>query len=1673
MNFFFKTLIETMFFTLITLTQTVFAQGENAIKFEHLNVEDGLPSNFTSSVVQDDQGFMWFATKNGLAKYDGAEFTVYKHEPDNPNSLSNNYVWSILKDHNGILWVSTFGGGANKFDPVSETFTRYQHDEKNPNSLISNIVRSIYEDKTGILWMTTNAGFSRFYPNNGTFVNYQHDENDPNSLSENDIYSLYQDDNGILWIGTYGGGLNKFDPKTETFIHYQHDENNLNSLANDSIWKVYGNNEGIWVATEGGLDHYDPNSDRFTHYQHKTNPDSLSIDSVISIYEDRKGILWIGTIGGGLNKFDRLNNRFIRYKNETSNPNSLSNNTVIGINEDTNGALWITTENGVNKYDQGSDRFAHYYHNPLQKNGLNNNQIGAIHEDKNGILWIGTKGGGLNKFDQQNGTFIHYQHDDNNPHSISHNNITAIHSDNTGALWIGMESGLLNRFDPETETFIHYPTEPNDPNKLNGGTIWDIDVDLTGNVWIAYIGAGLEQFNPKDKTVVHYGFDENNPDSLTSNWLSVVKVDSSGLVWIGMDEVGASRFDPVNKTFTHYRADDKSAHSLSSDVVSTIFEDRKGTIWIGTYDGLNRFNPSNQTFTIYQAKHGLAGNSVAGILEDNQGYLWISTNKGLSKFNPQTETFRNYDKHDGLQGNLFLPRSAYKSATGELFFGGINGFNAFYPDKLVDNQTIPPVFLTDFQLFNKPVSIGKDSPLQKQINFAEKITLSYKQSVFSFEFAALNYRASAKNQYAYKMEGFDKEWTYVDSHRRFATYTNLDTGKYTFRVKASNNDGLWNETGASIQIIILPPWWQTWWAYILYVLAILGSIITFFIIQQRKLKYTRVFNERLQKLNERLQESDKLKDEFLANTSHELRTPLNGIIGLTESLIDGATGELPDKTKANLTMIMGSAKRLANLVNEILDFSKLRHQELELQLKPIGLREIVEIVLTLSQSLIRNKSVQLINAISPDCPPANADENRLQQILHNLLGNAIKFTENGEIEISAQVVNQHFEVIISDTGIGIEENKFSRIFESFEQAEGSTARKYGGTGLGLAMTKQLVQLHGGEIWVKSQIGVGSQFIFTLPIAKSLAKPLHSDNAKEFSLLKEPIELIMPVHNEGSFTILIVDDEPVNIQVLINHLSLHNYNLIQASSGIEACRLIEEGTKLDLVLLDVMMPQMTGYEAVQKIRKRFSANELPILMLTAKNQISDIVTGFEVGANDYLTKPISKSELLARVKTHLKLHELNRAYSRFVPHEFLKFLNKESIIDIQLGDQVEKEMTILFSDIRDFTSISEKMTPQDNFDYLNAYLGQMAPIIKQYQGFIDKYIGDAIMALFPTSVDNALKGAIAMLKTLAKYNKILQYTEFDTIHIGIGLHTGKLMLGTVGGQNRMDSTVISDAVNLASRIEGLTKIYHTPLLITENTYQQLTDPSQYQIRIIDRVTVKGKTELVTIYEVFDTQESVQVELKSTTLADFEQGFHYFHDGQFEPAQKTFEKVLQVNSDDKAAQIYVESCRKVLGIIMPKQLVILVVDDMPINLKLLLNILKKHHFKVLIAKDGEKALQMVILRNPHLILLDVMMPGMNGFEVCRRLKENTKTQDIPVVFMTALSDTDDKIKGFQLGAVDYVTKPFEPEEVLSRIRTHLTLYCLQQQVQTRNVELETQNLQLKKKINALATQTAFGI
>ncbi|MGB7440928.1 MAG: ATP-binding protein, partial [Coleofasciculaceae cyanobacterium] len=621
----------------------------------------------------------------------------------------------------------------------------------------------------------------------------------------------------------------------------------------------------------------------------------------------------------------------------------------------------------------------------------------------------------------------------------------------------------------------------------------------------------------------------------------------------------------------------------------------------------------------------------------------------------------------------------------------------------------------------------------------------------------------------------------------------------------------------------------------------------------------KAYAKELEEKNSALQHMDKLKDDFLANTSHELRTPLNGIIGLAESLIDGATGKLSQPTLFNISLIVSSARRLNQLVNDILDFSKLKYDNISLNIKPVGIREVTEVVLLISKPLINKKSLQLINSIQPEIPPVDADENRVQQILYNLIGNAIKFTESGTVEVSATMIGNFLEITVSDAGIGISDDNLEGIFELFEQADTSISRKYGGTGLGLAVTKQLVQLHGGEIRVKSQKGKGSQFTFTLPVSQEQLATA-SPPLPNWSMVSQLLGISNSQGEEENFSncatqslsdcevinlkklgfkILIVDDEPVNLQVLVNHLSLQSYSITQASNGQEALKVIEEGFRPDLILLDVMMPNMTGYEVCQKIREKFRASELPVVLLTAKNQVNDLVEGFVAGANDYLTKPISKYELLARIKTHIRLSKINVAYRRFVPHEFLEFLDRESIVEVQLGDSVQKEMTIMFSDIRSFTSLSEKMSPQENFDFINEYLKKVSPVIRKNQGFIDKYIGDAIMALFPKTADDALQAAIEIQRQVSIYNSERQAISKPPIAIGIGLHTGSLMLGTIGDEQRMESTVIADAVNLASRFEGLTKVYGAAILISGETLSRLSTPEKYAHRFLGKVKVKGK------------------------------------------------------------------------------------------------------------------------------------------------------------------------------------------------------------------------------------------
>jgi ligand-binding sensor domain-containing protein/serine phosphatase RsbU (regulator of sigma subunit) len=793
---------------LLGLPHPTLAQ-EPQLRFDYITVEDGLSNGTIFSMVQDQIGFMWFGTQSGLNKYDGYNITIFKHDPQNPNSLSNDNAGNLFIDRDGIIWIGTWGGGLNRLDPRTEQFTHYLHNPADPASLSSDRVQTIFEDQSGNLWIgTAGGGLNKFDRNTETFTAYAHNPAESNSLSNDRVWRIAESSDGTLWVAT-SDGLNKFNPRAETFTRYFHNPANPNSLTDNLVRTVFVDQMGLlWIGTETGLDLFDSTTETFTHFRHSSaNPASLSDDIINTIYQDSESNIWIGTSRGGLNRFNRSTQSFTRYTNNPYNAKSLSHNDVRWILEDQSGMLWIATRGGgLNKAAPALSRFRYVGYNPNTPGlSLNNGDIRAIYEDDNYNLWVGTKGGGLNKYDPHTGTFSFYQHAPDTPNSLSENDIYAIHQDNQGILWLGLSGGGLNRFDPATGAVTRYQHNPNNPNSLSNNDINTIYEDASGNLWIGTKGGGLNEFGPTTGQFTRYSHNSADPTSLGSDDVYAMHQAENGALWISTYGGGLNLFDPATKQFTRYLYDAANPTSLSNNDVYTILPGDDDRLWIGTANGgLNLFTPDNNQFTRFTPTDGLPSQVIYGILADQYGNLWLSTGKGLAKFNPDTGQFISYDTSDGLENIGYNAGAYYHSRRGEMFFGGINGLVRFYPDKIKENTQPPPVVITGFSQPDKKLS----HILSRQND--RPIELSFRDDVITFEFTALDYTNPSKNQYAYKMEGFDKDWV-MAGNRRFATYTNLDPGSYTFWVKAANNTGIWNETGASIAIIITPPFWETWW----------------------------------------------------------------------------------------------------------------------------------------------------------------------------------------------------------------------------------------------------------------------------------------------------------------------------------------------------------------------------------------------------------------------------------------------------------------------------------------------------------------------------------------------------------------------------------------------------------------------------------------------------------------------------------------------------------------------------------------------------------------------------------------------------------------------------------------------------------------------------------------------
>jgi len=796
--------------------------AQESLRFRRCDIENGLSQNSVYFVLQDHHGFMWFATQDGLNRFDGYSFKVYRPDLDDRFSLSNGYVTALVEDDRGCLWVGTDSGGLNRFDPATEKFLRFRHSPANPASLSGSNISSLLIDQKSRLWVGTSDGLDQFDPASESFRHFRNAPNDPNSLSRNSVTVLYEGSQGTLWVGTQDGGLNRLDPAGSRFAR----------LLPDATVRALLDDAGLlWVGTDDGLVRLDPRSGRQEAFRNDPGrPGSLAHNQVTALLTDQNQDLWIGT-RGGLDRFDRSSGTFVHFKNDLSDVTSLSGDAVLSLGRDRCGGIWIGTDGGgLSRLDRVSMPFTHLSDRSNAPSRKSRNQIWAIMEDQAGELWIGTEAG-VHIVNRRTGRRFDYENDPRRPGSLSQNTVRAVIKDRLGVVWIGTEAAGLNRLDPGARTFVLYRHNPRDPGSLSSDAVRYLLEGHGGELWVATMGGGLNRYDRSTNRFTHYRHDARDPSSLGADRVYSLCQDRAGFLWVATWGSGLDRLDPSTGRFTHLRHTSTDSSSLSDSNVLSIMEDRAGNLWVGTRGGgLCKLKPEDRdkgTFAVYAEKNGLPNNQIYAVLEDESGFLWLSHNRGLSRFDPKTGKSKTFGLSNGLQSLEFMGNSRFKSPSGEMFFGGINGLNAFFPGQIKDNPYPPPVAITGLQVFGRQVPIGPGPDgrtiLERSIVFNPPIRLSYKDTMITLGFAALHYAAPGNNQYAYILEGFDKNWNAVGD-RRLATYTNLPPGRYVFRVRASNNDGLWNDQGASLSIVITPPYWKTFWFQLLAILAVMGTL---------------------------------------------------------------------------------------------------------------------------------------------------------------------------------------------------------------------------------------------------------------------------------------------------------------------------------------------------------------------------------------------------------------------------------------------------------------------------------------------------------------------------------------------------------------------------------------------------------------------------------------------------------------------------------------------------------------------------------------------------------------------------------------------------------------------------------------------------------------------------------
>lgn len=1232
------------------------------ISFDHINIEDGLSDAHVTKIIQDHQGFIWFATLNGLNRYDGYSIKVYKYDAQDTTSLLSNGIYCMYEDSRNNLWIGTESGMLSRYNRKTNSFIHHKAYNDLPKTKNSRIL-SITEDKAGSLWIgTENDGIYRI-SDHGVVRQIPHRINDSVSLDGVIYRSFVTDAAGNIILSTWKNGLFTFNKDLQQFQSYLNDADFYEQIKSGLIEVIYIDSQSrLWIGTlRNGLFQYNKDKHAFIHYKLGS---VLGENRIKSVCEDQSGNIWIGT-ENGLHVLQPGTGEIHKFNYNYQSPTSLSDNYVQYVYKDNQNIVWIgTNAGGINIYNPNKIQFPQVFEEINYSNDLRKKYVKSIFQDSDENIWIGTDYG-LFKYNRSCQFIREYHYESNMLNGLNKGGICGIYEDKDGLLWIGTWGGGLHSLNTKTKKFTQFrvPSSSLTENKMN--SIRTMLGDSLGNIWYGTVGGGLVKFNIENRTYDAFSANQDDPFSLSSDYIHSLLTDSQGDLWIGTGN-GLNRLKNGSMQFTKYFHNKGDTTTISNNSILSILEDHNRNIWIGTKDGLNLYFRDNDQFIRYR-KPSILKKSVIQAIVEFDNHLWLSTIRGIIRFNPNTFDVKYYDHRDGV---IINAETGLKTTDNKLLFGGVNGINSLDPSKIKENKTLPPIVFTDFKIFNQSVSFGETKRFSTHIQKANEIVLTHDQSFITFEFAALNYTLPDKNQYAYKLQGFSDEWFYIGTNRS-VSFAKLPQGHYVLWVKASNNDGYWNNEGTSIRLRILPPPWKTWWAYSIYMVAILSILLLIrrFVQNREKLKnqilLDQIEADKARELSRKQNEVNQLKIRFFTNISHEFRTPLTLILSPLDNILKSI--DLQDEIKKQLNLVQRNARRLLRLINQLLDLSKLEGGFMPIELRKGNILHCINNILSSFDLRAEETQIDYKYNLPKNEVEVYFDDDKIEKILYNILSNAFKYTpEKGRICCLVEFLNRQKTPIrsdqkmdqpayvlieVTDSGKGIPMDKLEYLYKHFYRLDNSTP----GSGIGLSLVYQLVQLLHGEINARNLSEGGAGFRVIIPVEKSffdesqviddelpyknIQDDVSDNNDSESSKKKTNLEKLESWEDEVE--ILVIEDNP-DIRTYISLQLSKKYRITEAENGVKGHSLALE-TLPEIIILDIMMSDMNGIELCQKLKEDTRTSHIPIILLTAKSSKEDIMEGYKTGADDYITKPfdigILESRIENLIETRKKLRDL--------------------------------------------------------------------------------------------------------------------------------------------------------------------------------------------------------------------------------------------------------------------------------------------------------------------------------------------------------------------------------------------------------------------------------------------------